>query len=98
MGYQHACNTGGLGFDPIMKSFFIYADKFFKPGARHLAPRAWFLEIALVHALVCVCMCPCVCVSAPRTLITNGVIWSDIGRVQLVKQVSQLFLAFNYFI
>ena len=39
------------------------------------------------------------CVSAPpRALITSGVIWCDIGRVRLVKQVSQLFPAFNYFI
>ena len=28
----------------------------------------------------------------------SGVIWCDIDRVQLVKQVLQLFPAFNYFI
>ena len=48
--------------------------------------QAWFLEIALVRALVCVCvracvcmcLCLCVCASAPRPLITSGVIWCDI--------------------
>ena len=40
-----------------------------------------------------------VCVCLPlRALITSGVIWHDIGRVQLAKQVSRLFPAFNYFI
>ena len=49
---------------------------------------------------VCVCMCVCVCVfvSAPRALITSGVIWCDIGHVRLVKQVLWLSPAFNYFI
>ena len=42
---------------------------------------------------VCVSVCP-----PPRALITRGMIWCDIGRVQLVKQVSWLFPAFNYFI
>ena len=41
----------------------------------------------------CVCVCP-----PPRPLITSGVIWCDIGRVRLVKQVLRLFPAFNYFI
>ena len=35
----------------------------FKPGMRPLAAHAWFLEIALVPALVCVCVCVCLCVS-----------------------------------
>ena len=48
---------------------------FFKPGTRGL--HAWFLEIALVHALVYVC----VCVSVPRALITSGMMWCDIYRV-----------------
>ena len=39
-----------------------------------------------------------VCVSAPRPLITSGVIWCDVDRVQLVKQVLQFFTAFNYYI
>ena len=55
--------------------------------------RAWFLEIALVCMSVCVCVC-----LPPRPLITSGVIWCNIGCVQLVKQVLQLFPAFNYFI
>ena len=42
---------------------------------------------------VCVSVCP-----PPRPLITSGVIWCDIGRVPLVKQVLRLFPAFNYFI
>ena len=74
---------------------------FIKPGARGRRPRAWFLEIVLVRASVCVCMCVCVCLSVcppPRPLITSGVIWCDIGRVRLVKQVLRLFPAFNYFI
>ena len=48
---------------------------------------AWFLEIDLVRASVCVSVCP-----PPRALITSGMIWCDIGREQLVKQVSQLSL------
>ena len=42
---------------------------------------------------VCVSVCP-----PPRPLITSGMIWRDIGRLRLVKQVSQFFPAFNYFI
>ena len=47
------------------------------------------------------CVCLSVCLSVcwpPSELITSGVIWCDIDRVQLVKQVSRLFPAFNYFI
>ena len=65
----------------------------FKPGACGRRPRAWFLEIVLVRALVCVSVCP-----PPRPLITSGMIWCDIGCVRLVKQVLRLFPAFNYFI
>ena len=65
----------------------------FKPGMSPLAACTWFFEITLVCMSVCVSVC-----LAPRTLITSGVIWYDIGRVQLVKQVSWLFPAFNYFI
>ena len=49
-----------------------------KPGARGLRARAWFLEIALVCALVCMC----VCVSAPEGINNQ---WHDIGHVRLVK-------------
>ena len=47
---------------------------------------------------MCVCVCLCVCVSVLRALITSDMIWCDIGCVQLVKQVSQLFPASNFFI
>ena len=60
-----------------------------KPGM-HGQMHAWFLEIALVYALVYVSVCVSACLP-PRALITSGVIWCDIGRVRLVKQVSQLF-------
>ena len=56
--------------------------------------KGWFLEIALVYALVCVCVSVCPPLMA---LITSGAIWCDIGHVQLVKQVSWLFPAVNYF-
>ena len=60
-----------------------------------------------VRVYICVCVCVCVSVSVsvclsvsvcppPRPLITSGVIWCDIDRVRLVKQVLQLFPAFNY--
>ena len=58
-----------------------------KPGARGRRPG--FLKSFRPRMLVYVC------VSAPRPLITSGVIWCDIGRVQLVKQVygfSQLLI------
>ena len=67
---------------------------FIKPGE---AAHAWFLEFALVHVSVCVSVCLSVC-PLPRPLITSGVIWCDIDRVRLVKQVLRLFPAFNYFI
>ena len=57
---------------------------------------SWFLEIALVRMLVCVSVCLSVC-SLSWALVTSDVMWCDIGRVQLVKQVSWLFPAFNYF-
>ena len=57
----------------------------------------WLFKIALVHMSVCVCACLSVC-PPQRALITNGVIWCDIGCVRLVKQVLRLFPAFNYFI
>ena len=37
---------------------------------------AWFLRILSVCK--CLYLCMCVCVSAPRLLITIGVIWRDI--------------------
>ena len=67
----------------------------FKPGARSRRPRApGFLKLLwFARRYVCVCVCP-----PPRPLITSGVIWCDIGRERLVKQVLRLFPAFNYFI
>ena len=66
----------------------------YKPSARGQRPRMpGFLKL-----LWFACWCVCVCVSAPRPLITSGVIWCDIGCVQLVKQVLRLFPASNYFI
>ena len=63
------------------------------------AARAWFLEIALARTSVCVSVYVSVSVcSPPRALITSGVIWCHIGHVRLVKQVSRLLPAFNYFI
>ena len=51
-----------------------------------------FLKLLwLVRQYVCVC-------PPLRPLITSGVIWCDIDRVRLVKQVLRLFRAFNYFI
>ena len=69
----------------------------FKPGACGFQPLApGFLKLlwsAYQYARVCVFVCP-----PPRTLITSGVIWCDIGHVLLVKQVLRLSPAFNYFI
>ena len=53
------------------------------PGSLKLL---WF-----AHLCVCVYVCLCLCVCPLRALITSGVIWCDIGRVRLVKQVSQFF-------
>ena len=53
--------------------------------------RAWFLKLLWLTRRY-------VCVSAPMALITSGVIWCDVGRVQLVKQVLRLFPEVNYFI
>ena len=64
----------------------------FKPGARGRSAPG-FLKL-----LWSACRYACV-VSAPaRPLITSGVIWYDIDRVRLVKQVLRLFPAFNNFI
>ena len=64
----------------------------FKPGAWGRKPcKPGFLKLLLVRTSVCVCL-------PLRALITSGVIWCAIGHVRLIKQVSQLFPAFNYFI
>ena len=78
--------------------FFVMQYKLFLNQARAAeGARTWFLEIALVHTSVCVSVYVSVC-PPPRALITSGMIWCAIGHVQLVKQVSRLFPAFNYFI
>jgi len=51
----------------------------------------WFLEIAFVHD---VCMHVCVCVSAPRLLITSGMIGCDMEPLCLVKQTLSFSLLF----
>ena len=50
-----------------------------------------------MRARVCVCLSVClsVCVSVclpPRPLITSGVIWCNIDRMRLVKQVLRLLI------
>ena len=64
----------------------------FKPGARGQRPHAsGFLKLLwFAHQYVCVSVCPPL-----RALITSGVIWCDIGRVRLVKQVLRLSPAFK---
>ena len=63
-----------------------------KPGARGRRPRApGFLKLLwFARRYVCMFVCP-----PPRPLITSCVIWCDIGRVRLVKQVLWLFPAFK---
>ena len=69
---------------------------FIKAGAHGRRPRVpGFLKLLW---FVCRYACVCVRVSAPRALITSGMIWYDIGHVRLVKQVLWLSPAFNYFI
>ena len=55
---------------------------------------AWFLKLLwFVCWYVCMSVCP-----PPRALITSDMVWCDVGSVKLVKQMSQPFPAFNYFI
>ena len=79
------------------RKFCLYGTKcyeIFKPGSRGHRPRtAVFLKLLLFARWYV-----CVCVSTPRALITIGMTWCDIDCVRLVKQVSWLFPAFNYFI
>ena len=70
------------------------------PGFLKLLWFALWCVCVCVRVRACVCVCICVCASVclpPRALITSGVIWCNIGCVRLVKQVSWLFPAFNYF-
>ena len=90
--WHHILNTK---YHKIMETF----SSIIKPGARSRRPRApGFLKLLwFARRYVCVCVCVCVC-PPPRPLITSGMIWCDIDRVRLVKQVLRLFPAFNYFI
>ena len=66
----------------------------FKPGAHGLRPHApGFLKLLLISLHVVMCVCP-----PTRLLITSGVIWCNLDRVRLVKQVLRLYPTFNYFI
>ena len=53
----------------------------------------WF-----THQYACMSVCLSVCLSAPEGINDQWHDLCDIGRVRLVKQVSQLFPALNYFI
>ena len=73
-------------FDPEIDNWPAYIERleqFFKPVVC-----GWFLEIALVRT---VSVCPPL-----RELITSGVIWCDIDRVRLIKQVHGFSLLFNF--
>ena len=56
----------------------IHNNYIFKPGTCIRPRTPGFLKL---HVGMCVCVS-----SPPRALITTGVIWCDIGHVQLVKQ------------
>ena len=65
-----------------MALFSMYKKWPFKPSQR----TPGILKIVFVQMSVCVC----VCVSAPRLLITSGVMWHDMYPIRLVKQALQL--------
>ena len=92
--------TYQVWFEPTHKCLNIHFSCFIKPGAHGRRPRVpGFLKLFRPRTSVCLCVCVCVCVCPPpRPLIPSGVIWCDIDRVRLVKQVLWLFPAFNYFI
>ena len=75
-------------------SYIIY--NIFKPGA--CWPHAdvpSFLELLLsanVHMCVCVCMC-FACVSAPRLLITSGMMWCDIDPYDWLNKFNGFYMA-----
>ena len=87
-------NIASKAIDQSNRLFSITQRKFiFKPGMR-VQPRApGFLKLLwFTRRYVCVCLSVCLSVCLPpRVLITSGMICCDIGCVQLVKQVSQLF-------
>ena len=76
----------------LLQLILLISKKLFKPGAHGQKPHVpGFLK------LLCSCVGMCVCLPQ-RPLITSSVMLCDIDRVRLVKQVSRLFPAFNYFI
>ena len=77
---------GALGALAPTKFVSAHGNLVFKPRAPGSLKLLWS---ACQYACVCVCVCVCVC-PPPRPLITSGVIWCDIGLVQLVKQVLRL--------
>ena len=56
---------------------------------------AWFLKIVSVQTSVCVfvCVCVCVCVSAPRLIITSGVMCGDMDYIRLVNKSYSCYMA-----
>ena len=61
----------------------------FKPGTRQ--PQAGACLVSKSDPMwMSVCVCVFACVSAPRLLITSGVMWHDMNPIQLVKQVLKL--------
>ena len=74
----------------ITKRYFV--TKFLNQACTGRRPAgAWFLKIVSVQMSACVF----VHVSAPRLLITSGMMWCDMDPIRLVKQVLQLFYG-NY--
>ena len=70
---SHMVTLGFLGFSDLLICEMLVI--FIKPGSRppqHLV--SWNCSCADV--CMCVCACVCVCVSAPRLLITCGMIWT----------------------
>ena len=64
----------------------IYTAYCFKPDVRRWQVRAPGFYVLCRHLYVCVfaCVSP-----PPRLLITSGVMWCDMGSIQLVQQVLQ---------
>ena len=72
--YVKAQTNGGLWYSNI-RLFLNQAHAGLRPAC------AWFLEIVPVRMSVCVFVCVFVCVSAPRLVITSGVMWCDMDPI-----------------
>ena len=76
------CSPGPLHvYSGAIKKGSLTIIRAFKPG--HAGRTSGFLKLFLcgrLYTCVCVCVCVCVfaCVSAPRLLITGGVMWCDV--------------------